>query len=80
MEDLLVLKIKFIGREKYPKKKKVVAYKEAIPIKLVIEMLLTTYFHIKLPLILPEEMIMNMNHKPSMNVDVEMIGQCGKAI
>ena len=38
----------------------------------------TTYFLIKLPLILSEVMIMNMNHKPLMNVNVEMIGQCGK--
>ena len=43
-----------------------------------IKLLSTTYFDIKLPLILPEVMIMNMNHKPLMNVNVEMIGQCGK--
>ena len=43
-----------------------------------IKLLSTTYFHIKLPLILLEVMIMNINHKPSMNVDVEMIGQYGK--
>ena len=43
-----------------------------------IKLLLTTYFHIKLPLTLPKVMIMNINHKSSMNVDVEMIGQCGK--
>ena len=38
-----------------------------------IKLLSTTYFHIKLLLILPEVMIMNMNHKPLMNVNVEMI-------
>ena len=38
----------------------------------------TTYFHIKLPLIFPELMMMNMNHISSMNVDIEMISQCGK--
>ena len=43
-----------------------------------IKLLSTTYFYIKLLLILPEVMIMNMNHKPLMNVNVEMIGQCGK--
>ena len=43
-----------------------------------IKLLSTIYFHIKLPLILSEVMIMNMNHKLSMNVDIEMIDQCGK--
>ena len=33
----------------------------------------TTY----LLLTLPEVMMVNLNHKPSKNVDVEMIGQCG---
>jgi hypothetical protein len=27
--------------------------------------------------ILPEVMMVNLNHKPSKNVNVEMIGQCG---
>ena len=43
-----------------------------------IKLLSTTYFHIKLPLILPEVMIMNMNHKLLMNDYIKMIGQCGK--
>jgi hypothetical protein len=43
-----------------------------------IKLLSTTYFHLKLLLTLPEVMMMKLNHKPSKNVDVEMIGQCGK--
>ena len=41
--------------------------------RIEIILLSTTYFHIKLPLIFPELMMMNMNHKSSMNVDIEMI-------
>ena len=32
---------------------------------------------IYLLLTLPEVIMVNLNHKPSKNVDVEMIGQCG---
>ena len=46
--------------------------------RIEIKLLSTKYFHIKLPLILPEVIMMNMNHELLMNVDVEMIGQCGK--
>jgi hypothetical protein len=41
------------------------------------KLLSTTYFHLKLHLTLPE-VRMILNHKPSKNVDVEMIGQCGR--
>ena len=38
-----------------------------------INLLLTIY----LLLTLPEVIMVNLNNKPSKNVDVEMIGQCG---
>jgi hypothetical protein len=41
------------------------------------KLLSTTYFHLKLHLTLPKVMMI-LNHKPSKNVDVEMIGQCRK--
>ena len=41
------------------------------------KLLLTTYFHLKLYLTLPEVMMI-LNQKPSKNVDVEMIGQGGR--
>ena len=42
-----------------------------------IKLLSTTYFHLKLLLTL-EVMIMKLSHKPSKNVNVEMISQCRK--
>jgi hypothetical protein len=42
------------------------------------KLLSTTYFHLKLLLTLPKVMMMKLSHKLSKNVDVEMIGQCGK--
>ena len=41
--------------------------------RIEINLLLTIY----LLLTLPEVMMVNLNHKPSKNVDLEMIGQCG---
>lgn len=40
------------------------------------KLLSTTYFHLKLHLTLPEVMMI-LNHNPSKNVDVEIIGQYG---